>query len=333
MAAFCTTSRLGIVTGSGPRTAPPVIERIGDRLDEHLRHLVDRRALNGWLNRLVRALAECAPAVRTAGHGAGGLLFATLMAELVEAVGDHPDRARVLAGGAAALHRALQDEGTPSVEGWTAETDERRALAREVHDWVGSGISLAVCQLDLFALATSRGEQDAAGHVSRARRTLEELQQSTRRLVSELQDRSWITGLEVEIRDFVARANVLGARTTVVVRGDEETLSPGVRDEVFVVVREALRNAYTHACAEHVTVAVDIGPDAVRASVDDDGVGLGGGTPASGRGGGLAVMRERAEALGGTLDITATRPRGTRVDLYVELKGSELTRSAGVRVR
>jgi signal transduction histidine kinase len=155
--------------------------------------------------------------------------------------------------------------------------------------------------------------------VSAARRTLEELQEATRRLVSELQDRSWVSGLEVEIREFVARANVLGARTAVVVRGDETTLPPRMRDELFAVIREALRNAYTHACAEQVTVAVDIGPDAVRASVDDDGVGLGGGMPATGRGGGLTVMRERAEALGGTLAITATRPRGTRVDLHVEL--------------
>jgi signal transduction histidine kinase len=328
MSSSCTANRFGIVTGSGTGSVPPVLERVALRLDEHLRHLVERGVLNVWLGRLARAMGECAPTARTAGDGADGLLFATLMAELVEAVGDHPDRARVLAGGAAALHRALQHDGEPSVEGWRVGVDDRRELAREVHDWVGSGIGLALLQLDLFAVAASRGEPTAASRVSAARRTLEELQQSTRRLVSDLQDRSWVTGLEVEIREFVARANVLGARTTVVVRGDEETLSPRVRDEVFVVVREALRNAYTHACAEHVTAVVDIGLDAVRASVDDDGVGLGGGTPSTGRGGGLAVMRERAEALGGTLAVTATRPRGTRVDLYVEL-----TRSARERVR
>jgi signal transduction histidine kinase len=289
----------------------PVIERIGDRFDEHLRHVVGREQLSAWLGRLAETLSGSSTAARTAGGASRGLLFATLMAELVDTVGNHPDRARVLAGGAAALHRALHDDGKPSLDGWTADIDERRALAREVHDWVGSGVSLALLQLDLFAVAASRGEPTAASRVSEARRTLEELQQATRRLVSELQDRSWVSGLEVEIREFVARANVLGARTTVVVRGDETTLSPRMRDELFAVIREALRNAYTHACAEHVTVAVDIGPDAVRASVDDDGVGLGGG---------LTVMRERAESLGGTLSITATQPRGTRVDLHVELE-------------
>jgi signal transduction histidine kinase len=309
------------VIGSGAATVPPLLARVFDRMDEHLCHLVDPGRLNGLRGRLAAAFAGCATTARTREHASGELLFAALMTELVVAVDDHPDRVRVLAGGAAALHHALQDERVPSADGWTAGVDERRDLAREVHDWVGSGVSLALYQLDLFAVAAARGEPAAAARVSDARRTLEELQECTRRLVSQLQDRNWVTGLEVDIQEFVSRANVLGARTTVVVRGDEEVLAPRVRDEVFVVVREALRNAYTHACAEQVTVAVDITPHAVRASVDDDGVGLGA-RPSTGRGGGLAVMRERAQALGGTLEITATRPRGTRVDLHVELEGT-----------
>lgn len=207
----------------------------------------------------------------------------------------------------------------PVAESWAGDHDDRRALAREVHDWIGTGLALAMRQLDLYALAAARGEPDASARVSQARRTLEDLQRATRRLVSDLQDRCWVGGLEVEIREFVAQANVLGARTTVVVRGDEEGLAPRTREEVFAVVREALRNAFTHACAEHVTVAVEIGPDALRASVDDDGVGCDRATLVAGRGGGLAVMRERAEVLGGTLTVTATRPRGTRVDLCVDL--------------
>lgn len=317
MSTPCPSNCFRIVTGPRGPAVLSVIERVEARLDEHLGHLVHRDELSAWLRRLGEALSGSSAA---AGDGSGGLLFARLMAELVEAVGDHPDRARVLAEGAVALHRALHDDGERSVaDGWTADADERRALAREVHDWVGSGVGLALMQLDLFAVAAARGEPTAASRVSAARRTLEELQQATRRLVSDLQDRSWITGLEAAIRDFVARANVLGARTTVVVRGDEEVLSARMRDELFAVIREALRNAYTHACAEHVTVAVDIGPDVVMASVDDDGVGLAGSMAGAGRGAGLTVMRERTEALGGTLSITATRPRGTRVDLRVEL--------------
>ncbi|WP_158228188.1 sensor histidine kinase [Pseudonocardia sp. MH-G8] len=300
---------------------PPLLERVFDRLDEHLCHLVEPGQLDGLHGRLVAAFVGCATTVRTRGHASGELLFAALMAEFAVAVDDHPERVRVLAAGAEALHRALKDESVPSADGWTAGVDERRDLAREVHDWVGSGVALALYQLDLFAVAAARGEPTSADRVSDARRTLEELQQCTRRLVSQLQDRSWVTGLEVDIQEFASRANVLGARTTVVVRGDEESLAPRVRDEVFAVLREALRNAYTHACAEQVTAVVDITPQAVRASVDDDGVGLGT-RPRTGRGGGLAVMRERAQALGGTLEITATRPRGTRVDLHVDLTGS-----------
>jgi signal transduction histidine kinase len=207
----------------------------------------------------------------------------------------------------------------PVMDRWADGVDDRRALAREVHDWIGTGLALALHQLDLFSLAAARGEPDASARVSQARRTLEDLQRATRRLVSDLQDRCWIGSLETEILEFVSQANLLGARTTVVVRGDQEALPPRTREEVFAVIREALRNAFTHACAEHVTVAVEIGADALRASVDDDGVGCDPATLTARRGGGLVVMQERAAALGGTLTITATRPRGTRVDLCIDL--------------
>jgi nitrate/nitrite-specific signal transduction histidine kinase len=293
---------------------------MAERMQEHLRHLVGREQLAAWSDRIGEAFADWVR-IGTVQTAADGWVFTALMAELVDAVGEHPDRTQILAAGGAALHRTLQDEPAPA-DSWSVGSDDPAALAREVHDWVGSGVSLALVQLDMHAVAASRGEPAAARRVSEARRILQELQREIRRLVSDLQGRTWVSGLEAEIRDFVARANVLGARTTVVVRGDEDALPTRLRDEVFVVVREALHNAFTHAGAEHVTVVVEIGADVrggtVRASVDDDGIGLGA-TRSSGRGGGLSVMRERARNLGGTLTVTETRPRGTRVDLQVDL--------------
>src|SRR5688500_8550524 len=55
----------------------------------------------------------------------------------------------------------------PSVtDGWADDVDDRRALAREVHDWIGTGVALALHQLDLFAIAAARGEPDASARVS-----------------------------------------------------------------------------------------------------------------------------------------------------------------------
>ncbi len=309
-----------IISSTGGGNIESQIGRMAQRMQEHLQPLVDREQLAAWSDRMGEAFADWVR-IGTVQTAAAGWVFTALMAELVDAVGEHPDRTQILAAGGAALHRALQDEPAPA-DSWSVSSDDPAALAREVHDWVGSGVSLALVQLDMYAVAASRGEPAAARRVSEARRILQELQREIRRLVSDLQGRTWVSGLEAEIRDFVARANVLGARTTVVVRGDEDALPPRLRDEVFVVVREALHNAFTHAGAEHVTVVVEIGADArggtVRASVDDDGIGLGA-TRSSGRGGGLSVMRERARNLGGTLTVTETRPRGTRVDLQVDL--------------
>jgi len=309
-----------ILNATGGGSVASQIGRMVELMDEHLRHLVDRALLTAWSDRLGEAFADWVH-IGTVQTARDGWLFTALMAELVDAVGERADRTQILAAGGAALHRALQDETAPS-DSWSVGSEDPAALAREVHDWVGSGVSLALVQLDMYAVAASRGEPTAERRVSEARRILQELQREIRRLVSDLQGRTWVSGLEAEIRDFVARANVLGARTTVVVRGEEDALPPRLRDEVFVVVREALHNAFTHAGAEHVTVVVEIGGGTLRASVDDDGVGLGASRP-SGRGGGLTVMRERARILGGTLTVTETRPRGTRVDLQVDLPTEE----------
>jgi len=319
-----TEAELISAAAGGGRVAPQV-GRMVECLEEHLRHLVDRDLVVAWSDRLSVAFADWVR-LGTAESAPEGWLFTALMAELVAAVGEHPDRTQILAAGGAGLHRALCEDAVASgaaAESWSVGAAEDPAvLAREVHDWVGSGVSLALVQLDMFAVAASRGEPGAAGRVSEARRILQELQREIRRLVSGLQDRTWVSGLEAELRDFVSRANVLGARTTVVVRGGEEELPARVRDEVFVVVREALHNAFTHAGAEHVTVVVEIGDGQVRASVDDDGIGLGA-TVSSGRGGGMSVMRERVASLDGTLTVTATHPRGTRVDLQVDIPAKE----------
>ena len=86
-----------------------------------------------------------------------------------------------------------------------------------------------------------------------------------------------------------------------------------VGDHLLAVLREALSNVVRHAGATRVDIAVAVAPDgAVRATVDDDGVGPGTGERAGGQG--LANITRRAEALGGSMEM---RPgpdgRGTSV--------------------
>ena len=255
-------------------------------------------------------------------NGAGGPVAAAVFERRMgELVADRPDRGQLVAAATALYRRQLERMGAELAACRSARAVERRQLARDVHDWVGNGVHLALRQLDLHAIEAARGQPRAARRLADARETLEELSVGARRLIGELRGRPAGHGLGAELRDYVARANMMGVQVTVRVTGDERILPPGLRDELFVVVREALRNALTHAGAEHVSATVEVVGSQVRASVEDDGVGLPADLRRPGRGGGvgLAAMRERVAACGGWMEIRNRSPRGTAVRLVVNV--------------
>jgi signal transduction histidine kinase len=84
----------------------------------------------------------------------------------------------------------------------------------------------------------------------------------------------------------------------------------------YYIVSEALANVAKHANAETVMVTVEVGLGVLSLSVRDDGAG--GADP---DGSGLTGLRERAEALGGTLNLTSPPGRGTSVDVRLPAAG------------
>ena len=113
-------------------------------------------------------------------------------------------------------------------------------------------------------------------------------------------------GLEPAVK-ALARRSPVPVDLTVRVAG---RLPDRVELGAYYIVSEALANVAKHANAEMVTVCVEAGRGALSLSVRDDGVG--GADPG---GAGLTGLRERAEALGGTLQLTSPPGRGTSVDV------------------
>jgi signal transduction histidine kinase len=100
-------------------------------------------------------------------------------------------------------------------------------------------------------------------------------------------------------------------------------LDDTVEDAIYRAAREALDNVKRHAGARHVNVELELEPDAVVLSVQDDGRGFGTKLPMSAiallRSGhfGLASMRERAEQLGGSLELSSARGSGARLSVRI----------------
>ena len=106
----------------------------------------------------------------------------------------------------------------------------------------------------------------------------------------------------------------------VAVEGPSRNLAPLVRDEVYRIAGEALRNAFRHAAARRIEVEIHYEKRQLRVRVRDDGQGIDLQTLKAGRRQGhhgLPGMRERAEVVGGKLAIWSERNAGTEIELTV----------------
>lgn len=201
-----------------------------------------------------------------------------------------------------------------------AHVEERRRIARELHDRVGSELSVAHRQLEC-------ARQDAEGLGEKTLRQLAQAHQSAlqalenlRAVTSDLRLHEPLRSLEQAMRRFV-ESTPAGADCRLSVNGDEAWAPPTTRDEVFLIVREALRNALRHSGAGLIVAQIDISPDELRAVVMDNGCGFDPQAPTTSDGAGLATMRERAELMGGWISQSSSRGASTRIELVVPLPG------------
>jgi signal transduction histidine kinase len=200
------------------------------------------------------------------------------------------------------------------------QAGDRRRLARDIHDLIGNSVGLALRHLDLYEIHREGGRQPAADDkLEDCRRVLGDVLDVCRRLISDLRLQPPVASLSQALSTFVQSVD----HETVVdvsVLGDEAALPSEYRDELFLVMREGLRNVFAHAHAQKATALVQVEDDQVFAVVSDDGVGFDtGAVGLSGRGDGISTMKERTELLGGRLSMSSHPPHGTRIEIRIPL--------------
>lgn len=211
--------------------------------------------------------------------------------------------------------RAAQDElaQTHHAAGVLAE---RARLAGEIHDTLAQGFTSVVM---LAQAASAELERD---RVAQARTRLGHIEDVARDNLAEA--RALVAAFAPPGLDdgglsaaLVRLADRFGAETGVPVRVEDTTDGAVGREQEVVLLRaaqESLANVRRHAHASTVTLRLARTGDDVVLEVTDDGRGLAAGTD---EGTGLRGMRARADAAGGTLDVSGAPGRGTRVRLRV----------------
>jgi signal transduction histidine kinase len=201
--------------------------------------------------------------------------------------------------------------------------EERLRIARELHDVLAHSISVINVQAGAgLALLDSDPEQ-ARSALTTIKAASKEALGEVRQVLDTLRapgdaPRTPAPGLG-RLPELVAQAAAAGL--TVRVTGEPPTLPPGADLAAFRIVQEALTNVVRHSGSRHARVRLDHGTDVLRLCVDDDGPATG--ADAGGGGNGLAGMRERAAALGGTIEAGPRAGGGFRVLAVLPLKTEE----------
>ena len=208
--------------------------------------------------------------------------------------------------------------------------EERTRIARELHDTL-----LQSFQGLMFSFQAARNL--LPGRTEEAIRTLEGAIRKGDDAVAEGRDaiqnlrlgsaqgrlEDLLTAAGQELRDAEDGSrdrNSHPAVFQVIVEGQPQTLSPLLQDEIYRIAREVLRNAFRHACASRIEVALHYDPNLFRLRIRDDGKGIDAAVLHEGaRTGhwGLPGMRERAKRIGARLVFWSESGAGTEVELTV----------------
>ncbi len=201
-----------------------------------------------------------------------------------------------------------------------AQEEERRRLARELHDDTIQSLIVIKATLDK-AVASKGVPAGVRAELDGLRGLVEGAIRDVRRFCYDLRpslldDLGLVQAVDWYLGDLERRA---GIETRLQVEGVVRRLDPDVEVAVYRIVKEALRNVEKHARATLVEVHISFGPDCLSVSIADNGCGF---VPAEvmGRharqqGLGLLGMQERARLVGGTLAIESQPGRGTTVRL------------------
>jgi signal transduction histidine kinase/ligand-binding sensor domain-containing protein len=200
-----------------------------------------------------------------------------------------------------------------------ARLAERSRIARELHDTLlqsFQGLMLRFQVVDDL-LPPGKAKEELERALSRADRAIAE----GRNAVSDLRSSATTTDdLAQAVRalgDELATEDAAAFR--LVVEGPTRDMHPIIRDELYRIAREALRNAFSHARAHDIEVELIYAEAFFRMRIRDDGEGISPATLEEGRPGhfGLPGMRERANQIGAKLTIWSGGGTGTEIELSI----------------
>ena len=213
------------------------------------------------------------------------------------------------------------------LEAITNQEEERRAIARDLHDSVGQSLTALRIHTEVLSMTLDAGDATRAAGVAKtiaksADGAIDEVRRSLARLrpldLDDLGLTSAVTRLADDVRERVK------LEVTSDFEGNLAGLPASVETAAYRIVQEALTNVVRHAQqATRVSVRIKRRGEMIEIDIEDDGLGRADSAP----GRGIRGMSERAELLGGSFTLKDATPRGTHVSARLLLDDTRPTSS------
>jgi two-component system nitrate/nitrite sensor histidine kinase NarX len=201
--------------------------------------------------------------------------------------------------------------------------NERQMMASEVHDSLAQNMAYMKMRIELLQEALQRQEGDKAlKYTGDLQQALDEAYAALRELLSQFRNRMDPLGVVHALKQLVAGFfDRSGVTLEFENRIPDLDLSADQEVQVFHIVQEALANVARHSGAKHASLVIDLVDGHYTFTVEDDGRGVFvlGAMPDLRHHFGISIMRERAQRLGGSIEISNLPQGGARLRLLVPL--------------
>lgn len=206
----------------------------------------------------------------------------------------------------------------------TTIESERASIAREIHDDIGG--SLAAVRLDLAWIARNCSDSEVISHTEAAGIMIQQALEASQRIMHNLRpsilDQGLVPAVQWLAYGFERRS---GIPTTLTFDQTHSDLPPNVQLAAFRTVQEALTNIAKHADCTTVKLDISDSDDVLTVEITDNGQGFSEADRLKAASFGLRGLIERADSVGGWLDIGTQPGRGTSIVMTVPLNNPTST--------
>jgi signal transduction histidine kinase len=205
-----------------------------------------------------------------------------------------------------------------------AQEEERRRLARELHDGLSQQLAMLTVELGMVVKQMPENTPSLREQLSRLRDRSERIADDLRRMMHQLHPAALEhLGLVSALRSHCCEVSTEdGIKVQFRVLSELGQVPPEVAVCLYRIAQEALRNVSKHSGAREAWVEIDHKGDGILLSIADKGIGFDDAAPKGDKSLGLISMRERVRILDGTIKIKSAPGEGTRVNVRVPLEVS-----------